>query len=252
MTVRTDPGYMRTLASEPGNSGTDKQLLPIEYCGIQIIIPAWDTCFWRQSRRITRWKERLSVIPHEISHTLLLLCVVSDTKILGGHCFLSANDNSFFVGASKIWKIEKELHSWWRHQNGNISALLALYAGNPPPPPSPPPPPPPPPPPHTHTHTHTHIHTHTHTNRRFDSDAKLLMFSLIHPWTNDWVKNRHAGASVYVVVIGSVNALLPVRCQATAGSNGDLLSCLNKNTISLIFKLFWKMSNFLPTYLTKM
>ena len=39
--------YMRTLSPEAaGISGMDKQLPPTEY--VQLLIPAWDTCFWRQ------------------------------------------------------------------------------------------------------------------------------------------------------------------------------------------------------------
>ena len=37
-------------ASVPGR---DKYLHPTENCGMQLLIPAWDTCFWHQSPQLT-------------------------------------------------------------------------------------------------------------------------------------------------------------------------------------------------------
>ena len=43
---------IRTLAPAASISGMDKQLHPTEYCGMQVSIPAWNTCFWLQSPHI--------------------------------------------------------------------------------------------------------------------------------------------------------------------------------------------------------
>ena len=40
------------LVQEAGISDRDKQLHPTEYCGVQLLIPAWNTGFWRQSCHI--------------------------------------------------------------------------------------------------------------------------------------------------------------------------------------------------------
>ena len=42
----------RTLVPEAGISGRDKKLHPTVFCGMQLFIPAWDTCFWHQSPQI--------------------------------------------------------------------------------------------------------------------------------------------------------------------------------------------------------
>ena len=44
--------YMKTLATEAVISGRDKWLHPTEYCGMQLQIPVWDTCFWHRSPHI--------------------------------------------------------------------------------------------------------------------------------------------------------------------------------------------------------
>ena len=41
--------YMRTLLPEAGISGKDKLMHPTEYCGMQLLITAWDICFLHQS-----------------------------------------------------------------------------------------------------------------------------------------------------------------------------------------------------------
>ena len=41
--------YMRTLVPEAGISGRDKSLHPTVNCGMQLLIPVRDTCFWHQS-----------------------------------------------------------------------------------------------------------------------------------------------------------------------------------------------------------
>ena len=46
-------------------------LSPTEYCGMQLIIPVWDTCFWHQSNQLnpneknTAWgiSNKFSLIP---------------------------------------------------------------------------------------------------------------------------------------------------------------------------------------------
>ena len=45
--------HMGTLSSEAGISGRDKQQHPTVFCGMQLLIPAWDTCFWWQSPHIS-------------------------------------------------------------------------------------------------------------------------------------------------------------------------------------------------------
>ena len=41
------------LAPEAGISGRDKWLLPMFYCGMQLLTPVWYTCFWHQSKHIS-------------------------------------------------------------------------------------------------------------------------------------------------------------------------------------------------------
>ena len=43
---------MWTLAPEAGISGRDKWLHPTEYCGMQLLIPAWVMRFWHQNPHI--------------------------------------------------------------------------------------------------------------------------------------------------------------------------------------------------------
>ena len=45
---------MRALAPEADISNRDKWLHPTVNCGIQLLIPAWDTCFWHQSPYMTQ------------------------------------------------------------------------------------------------------------------------------------------------------------------------------------------------------
>ena len=62
--------------------------------------------------------------------------------------------------------VSRPVIAWWRHQNGNIFALLALWAGNSPVP----------------------------VNSPHKGQWRgALMFSLIYAWLNDWVNNREAG-----------------------------------------------------------
>ena len=44
--------YMWTLLPEAGISGGDKLLHPTVFCGMQLLIPAWDPCFWQQGSHI--------------------------------------------------------------------------------------------------------------------------------------------------------------------------------------------------------
>ena len=54
-----------SLYKEAGISGRDKQWHPTGHCGMQLLIPAWDTCFWHRSphlypavlREIFNWSE---------------------------------------------------------------------------------------------------------------------------------------------------------------------------------------------------
>ena len=46
-------GYMRTLMLKAGISNRDKLMHPTEYSGMQLFIPAWDTCFWYQRTYIS-------------------------------------------------------------------------------------------------------------------------------------------------------------------------------------------------------
>ena len=41
--------YVRTLAPVAGVSGGDRWLHPTVFCGMQLLVRAWDVCFWCQS-----------------------------------------------------------------------------------------------------------------------------------------------------------------------------------------------------------
>ena len=41
--------YLRTLAPVAGVSGGDRWLHPTVFCGMQLLVRAWDVCFWCQS-----------------------------------------------------------------------------------------------------------------------------------------------------------------------------------------------------------
>ena len=62
-----------------------------------------------------------------------------------------------------VWIFTK---SWWRHQNGNITALLALCAG---------------------------IHRSPVNSAHKSQWRGALMFSLNWVWKNSWINNRAAG-----------------------------------------------------------
>ena len=48
----TTSSDMMTFMPEVGISGMDKLLHPTDYCGMQLLIHAWDTFFWHQSSHV--------------------------------------------------------------------------------------------------------------------------------------------------------------------------------------------------------
>ena len=47
--------YMTTFKHKACISGRNKQFHPTLFCGMQLLILAWATCFWHQSHHISQW-----------------------------------------------------------------------------------------------------------------------------------------------------------------------------------------------------